>query len=154
MCPRVVVVAFSAKPVSLALCQLCNGKLVELEAFFFLALRIGEIAVTPIDGPLVIVVDTRKDSGFTNVILGLGYVVEAGIVHNGRRMTVFFDPRLVAQTVDGRCPRCPLVVSESEGMANLVRTYKAYELPHQLIIKLRLAGTGVNHACLSLVPIV
>ena len=80
---RVVVGAFAAKPKSAIAGDAVVGDAIEGEALFLLTLRIGEILVTPFDGPHVVVVDAGKHSGIADVIFRLGNVVEAGIVHDG-----------------------------------------------------------------------
>ena len=67
-----------------------------------LALAVGililrTILVTPLNGPLVVVVDAGEQTFLRDMILGLCHVVEAGIVHDTVRMTVGLYPLLVAQ---------------------------------------------------------
>ena len=55
------------------------------------------ILVSPLDSPLIVVVDTWEESFLIDAVLWLCHVVEAGVVHDRSGMTVFLYPSLVAQ---------------------------------------------------------
>ena len=66
-------------------------------------LELWTVLVTPLDGPAVVVVDTREEASLTNLILRLCHIVEAGIVHDARRVAVLLHPCFVAQFLNGCC---------------------------------------------------
>ena len=56
--------------------------------------------VSPFDGPAVVVADAGEHSCVCDAVFRLCHVVESGIVHNGRRVAVDFQPGFVSQAVD------------------------------------------------------
>ena len=70
--------------------------------FFDGVIEFGTVLVAPLDGPDVVVVDAWEKSLGTDIVFGLGHIVETCIVHDTGRMTMLFDPCLVAKFLD-RC---------------------------------------------------
>ena len=74
------------------LCHLTAQGLLLGELIF----KLRTILITPLNGPHIIIIDARKKSLFADMIFGLRYIIEARIVHDAGRMTVFLHPSLVA----------------------------------------------------------
>ena len=154
LCAWVVVAAFAAKPVALALVELGNGHFVQRQALLFFGLQVGEVAVAPFDGPLVVVVDTGEDALLRDVVLWLCHIVETGVVHDRSRVTVLLNPCFVAKAVNGCGIAGTHIVAQAQCVANLMTGDEADELSHEFVVELRMAGTRVNGAALNLIPAV
>ncbi len=115
-------------------------------------LELRTVLITPLDGPLVVVVDTGEETFLTDLVLRLGHVVETGIVHDARRVTVFLYPGLVAQFLH----RCGLrgnhIMAQTEGVAYLMTADKADQLSHQLVGEIHRLCFLVERAALCHIP--
>ena len=150
---RVGVTALAAEPQARVGGQALDNDLVPVEVVFLGGLEVGGL-VAELDGPLVIVADARIEAGLGNAVLGLGHVVEAGVVHDGDGVAVGFDPGLVAELLDRGLAAGAHVVAQAEGVTDLVGGDEADEVAHQLFVILDLAGARVHGAGLDLVPVV
>ena len=99
--------------------------------------------VAPFDGPFIVIVHTGKQSALADIVFGLGHIVKSGVVHDGCRVAMFLYPCLVAQLFNGRCIARTHVVAQSEGVPNLVRGDKTYQLAHQSLVEVHRAGAFV-----------
>ena len=115
-------------------------------------LELRTVLITPFDGPLVVVVDTGEESFLADLVLRLGHVVETGIVHDARCVTVLFHPCLVSQLFH----RCGLrgnhVMAQTEGVAYLMTADKADQLSHQLVGEIHRLCFLVERAALCHIP--
>ena len=153
---RVVAVALAVPPPQAAvLLHAVLGK----ERFQETVVLIGVLGtkhgtVAPLDGPEVVVVDAWEDTLAVQSVLGLCHVVETCIVHDAGRMAVLLHPGLAAQGIHGHGAAGPEVVAQAEGVSHLVRGDEAYELPHEFLVVVHLAGSLIDAAGLYHVPVV
>ena len=150
----VVVATLAAEPQTRVVRDRGHREAVEHVALFAFILRVGIVSVAPTDGPFVVIVHAREDTGFADVVFGLRHVVETCIVHDRRGVTVLFHPRFVAQFFYRRGAAGAHVVAKAEGVADFVRRDEANELSHEFFVKFRLASARIEGADLRLVPVV
>ena len=115
--------------------------------------EVRETAIAPLDGPQVVVSDTRIEQFATNAVFGLRHIVKAGIVHNRGRVAVLFEERGAAEAVHGGHGRRTEVVAQAERVAHLMRRHKANQVAHQSIVKDHFAGTRIAGRGLNEVPV-
>ena len=149
----VVVVSLTAKPQTWVIGHRLDDKLVHIQAIL---LRIGGICrhVAPLDGPLVIVVDAWEETIPTDIVFWLCHIVETGIVHYRRCMTIGFYPSLIAHLLHRRSTAGALVMTQSKGMSHLMRADEANKLSHKFFIEHLLTGPRIHGTCLNHVPVV
>ena len=129
-------------------------KLIEIASFLDgIALAIGEVAVGPVDGILIVRTDGGRVKAHSTVF-GLGNIVEARIVHDRGRRTVHCSEGGRAERVDRVCSRCSHIVHEAEGMPDLVCDDVLERLGHQRIGELHRADEGVDLSRLDEAPVV
>ena len=121
LCLRVIVSAFASKPVTRTLLKLIDNHIVESQALVAFALRIREIAITPLYRPLVIVIDTREETSVCHSVFWLSHIVESGIVHDGSCVSMLFEPLFVAQFLHRGGMARTHIMTQSEGMTYLMR---------------------------------
>ena len=80
---------------------------------------LGIVAVVPVDGEVVVFAELGGREAYA-LVAGLGYVVEAGVVHDGGRGAVLAGESGVAQRIGGEGGRSGHVVFETECVADFV----------------------------------
>ncbi len=108
-----------------------------------------EAPVAPLDGELVVRPDHRHEAG---IVAGLRDVVEAGVVHDGRRHAVLAG-EVGAQVLDGVGGRRLHVVLQPDRVPDLVGRHEADQLTHQLVAELDAAGLRVHRRGLDEEPV-
>ena len=150
---RVSVAALAAEPQTGILGKALDDDLVPVQLILLRGLQVGRL-VTELDGPLVIVVDTRIEAGLGDVVLRLSNVVETGIVHNTDRVAVLLDPLLVAELLDRSLAAGAHIVAQAEGVANFVGRNEADEVAHQFLVIFHFTRARIDGTDLDLVPVV
>ena len=108
--------------------------------------------IAPLNRPLVIVADAGKDTAAGDAVLGLCDVVETGIVHDARRVTVAFHEAAAAQTVHGHQRGGAEIVAQAESVTDFVGGDETNELSHEFLVELHLARCFVKVAGLNHIP--
>ena len=108
--------------------------------------------IAPLNRPLVIVADAGKDTAAGDAVLGLCDVVETGIVHDARRVTVAFHKTAAAQTVHGHQRGGAEIVAQAESVTDFVGGDETNELSHEFLVELHLARCFVKVAGLNHIP--
>ena len=138
----------------LGISSMLLDKLIEIASFLDgIALAVGEVAVGPVDGILIVRTDGGRVKAHSTVF-GLGNIVEARIVHDRGRRTVHGREGGRAERVDRVCSRCSHVVHEAEGVADLVCDDVLERLGHQRIGELHRSDEGVDLSRLDEAPVV
>ena len=138
----------------LGISSMLLDKLIEIASFLDgITLAVGEVAIGPVDGILIICTDGGRVKAHSTVF-GLGNIVEARIVHDRGRRTVHCREGGRAERVDSVCSRCSHVVHEAKGMADLVCDDVLERLGHQRIGELHRANEGVDLSRLDEAPVV
>ena len=142
-----------AEPEATVAVEVLLNKFFELIVVALAVIGVEHRRVAPLDGPLVVVADAREDAHAADAILGLGHVIKASVVHDRGSVSVFLHPGFGTQTVDGDGAARPEVVTETEGVAHLVRGDETDEVAHQLLVVLHLLGGLVDASGLDHVPV-
>ena len=116
-------------------------------------LAIGEIAIGPVDGILIIRPDSRWVKADTTVF-GLRYVVEARIVHDRRSRTVHGREGGRTERVNGVSSRRSHVVHKAERVPDLVGNDVLQRLRHQGIGELHRTDEGIDLRRLNEAPVI
>ena len=110
--------------------------------------------IAPLNGPKVVVANAGEDALTRNAILGLGHVVEAGVVHDAGRVAMRLDKGTRAKAVDRHQTGRAEVVTQAQRVADLMRRHEADEFAHQFGREVHGACSLVDAAGLHHVPVV
>ena len=109
-----------------------------------------EPAVAPVDGVFVVGSDLGRQ--LRDAVLGLGHVVEAGVVHDRTGRPVRCGVALRAERIHRHGVRSPEIVLQSEAVPQLVRRDEAHGIAHHLRRQRVAARCGVHGAGLEADP--
>ena len=118
---RVFVIAFATKPQTrIRLYALGSniGKGFLLGILIFVLISI--VAVAPLYRPFVVIAYTGVNSFRRDIVFGLCYIVESGIVHNRSCVTVRFYPRLIAEFFYRSGIACPHIMTQAQAVPYFV----------------------------------
>ena len=110
--------------------------------------------IAEFDSPLIVIVYTRIEAGLGDVVLRLSHIIEAGVVHDADGMSMLLHPGFVAEFLHRGLAAGAHIVTQAEGMADLVRRDEADEVTHQFVVILDLAGARIDDTGLDLIPVV
>ena len=148
----VFISAFTTKPktriISKNLCCLSH------KTFFFrnLILEFWTILVTPLDSPLVVVVDTWEQPLWWDIVFRLSNIIETRIVHDRNGVPVFLNPSLIAEFLNRCSMTCTHIMTQTESMTYLVWANKTDELSHKFVIEFHALSTFVEWTTLCHIP--